>query len=1180
MLLDDTPAGEGVAIPAIMLGEIGADFDLVPGFDKPKLPMAIVAGLADDGSIKVTVTNPLASADALPGSTKINVEVYARPADALDDSQDVLLNAKEATISVSDLKPDKSKSTTVKLAFPADLPEGNYVIVAKIDTGDVVAENDENNNELVLEDVTITVADPFVDLEAAIGAKIKLPQEQIISGDGDKLKVPVEILNRGNVATANGQTVAVTLTAVPDGGGDEIELETFTVKISNLKPGKTKKATLTVQLPPGVEAGMYRIRADIDSGDEVDESDEMNNAALTGQIDVALGVVDLRGEVSGKSKLPTAVVNDAGTEIDLKVDIFNDGNVDVPKGQEISIEVYARPVGGGPDVLLKTFDEVSISGLKAGKSKSVTLKDLVFPEDELGEYDLVAIIDSNDDLNESDEDNNEAVSDAFDAITVAEPFVDLSVEIGDKLAMAEQVTSGDGTKFKVPIEITNLGNVAAESGQMVDIIIQAVATAGGGGAAEPIDLEATFRESIGKLNPGKTKKVNLAFTLPPGVPDGTYEFRVTVDPAQEIDDPDTDNNVAVTPMTVQVGEGFVDLAGEVDDDFELPQGLIAGEGETFDLPVTLTNLGNVDMPDDTTITITVFARPDAGGDDVLLATFNDIDLGGLEPGDDESLDLDDLTIPEGLSGAYRLVVVIDAGNHLAESDEDNNELVTDPFDVETSMMDLTVAVDGAFNPGAQVAGDGTLIDLPIEITNLGNTAVPGGQTIDVTVVARLVGGGADVELAVFSDLDVGGLEPDDTIDFTLEGLTLPLGLNGTYRLRAVIDSGNDLAEGNENNNHAGSVTFEVQSSYADLTVAADEAFTPPALILAGDGSMFTLPITITNLGNAALAGDQTIDVVVAASPVAGGQPVQLAMFEGLDVGGLGAGADVTFDLEGLSIPAGLIGQYQLMVIVDAGQDVVESDENNNIVLTDADAPIAVVTDLLTLLGFDQVDTAIDFVGTRAGDNIAAGDAAGTIAVLDGGGDDLFEVDLTAEPAVMGDDEGEQTALLLQRGEQDIALDRHLVHINDIRVDVVPDAGLLVAPGATLPLGELVEDESTATMNVQATLNDQDLDFTILNVASQISVELVGYETVELANGLTFDTAKITVTITHVAAGTIDVDGQMVQAAVAVETTITFWADQFGIVQYLLTSQTDIEVDTIGVLSERSEQTMALDVDFM
>ena len=81
--------------------------------------------------------------------------------------------------------------------------------------------------------------------------------------------------------------------------------------------------------------------------------------------------IDLTGEINSNVNLPAQVVAGDNTKIPLPLEVTNNGSRTVPNGTNISVHVVARPIGGGDDVDVATFDDLPIGGLTARTNNSV-----------------------------------------------------------------------------------------------------------------------------------------------------------------------------------------------------------------------------------------------------------------------------------------------------------------------------------------------------------------------------------------------------------------------------------------------------------------------------------------------------------------------------------------------------------------------------------------------------------------------------------------------------------------------------------------------------------------------------------------------------------------------------------------------------------------------------------------
>jgi PKD repeat protein len=138
---DDQPPADDPEEPSVDL-TAGISFMGMP-------PVVAIAGSGVGISLQLEVTN--AGDAALGSGQSVEVGVYARPADATDDSQDTLLTTLDNQL-IHGLAAGSSKTFSTVVSLPKTLPGGEYVLAARVDTTDAVAESDETNNCGVTDD--------------------------------------------------------------------------------------------------------------------------------------------------------------------------------------------------------------------------------------------------------------------------------------------------------------------------------------------------------------------------------------------------------------------------------------------------------------------------------------------------------------------------------------------------------------------------------------------------------------------------------------------------------------------------------------------------------------------------------------------------------------------------------------------------------------------------------------------------------------------------------------------------------------------------------------------------------------------------------------------------------------------------------------------------------------------
>ena len=522
--------------------------------------------------------------------------------------------------------------------------------------------------------VTITVNAAGADLVPQVDES-RLPVDTV-SGDGTRIRLPVTVANDGDTAIARGQRIELSVWARPVGSDGSQDVLVATVpdqSISNLRPGRAKRITINLQLPAGLATGDYVLVVTVDPANAVPEAvpdGDQNNTAVTSEaaaINVALGEL-LVDAAWGALSTPAAVV--AGTSVSARAQIVftNAGNIASGRAETLPLEILARPVAGGDDVLLADLGPQRMGGLRPGRQKRINARFQVHAATPEGTYRIVARFTAPDGAEQ------EIVTDAL--MTVAAPFVDLLAEIVNPRLPAA-TTSGDGTRITLPAQVTNGGNVPVERNARIEVQVFARPVGGG-----PDVLVATFVEqSVSNLKPGSSKRLNLRFQLPAGLATGNYVLVVEIDTADAVAETGGEaNNTAVTDAgsPIAVTLGTIDLLGAIRPLNEEP-GVQVEVGDTGRITADITNAGNVAVARQQRIDVQLFARPLAGGPDVLIGTLENQSISNLRPDRSKAVSRT-VQIPPALQGgAYELVLIIDSDNDVVESNEANNEALLPGF---------------------------------------------------------------------------------------------------------------------------------------------------------------------------------------------------------------------------------------------------------------------------------------------------------------------------------------------------------------------------------------------------------------------------------------------------------------------------------------------------------------------
>jgi Tol biopolymer transport system component len=257
-------ASQTFAVDTTGGGTGGPGADLTAAFaPKPAAPAAVVGGTK--GLLRVLVTN---AGDTAVAAGAVNILLQAVPTGSTTGAPtDVTTVTRPLR-----LKAGKSRAIPLKFNYPA-LPDGTYNIVATVDSAGAVTESNDSNNSATTA-APVTIAAPFVDLTAEVGAPVRgsLPI-------GRRAIVPVILTNAGNVPGAG--TITIDLFASGDNvlGGDA-PLASVTKKVK-LRNGRPRTIRLGFLVPADLAAGSYFIGTSVDATGVVPpESAAGNNTAI------------------------------------------------------------------------------------------------------------------------------------------------------------------------------------------------------------------------------------------------------------------------------------------------------------------------------------------------------------------------------------------------------------------------------------------------------------------------------------------------------------------------------------------------------------------------------------------------------------------------------------------------------------------------------------------------------------------------------------------------------------------------------------------------------------------------------------------------------------------------------------------------------------------------------------
>lgn len=272
--LNSTPLVNNSTASVAMVTVVQGHVDLQGSLVSETFPPAVVSDTAFSGKLVVRVTNE--GNVSLPSSQKISLQIRAN-----NGSGDIVM-ATVSNISVANLKPDKTKDITININNTGGLPTGTYTIQALI-TPTTALPEDQTGNNLITQTAsgqtfTIVSGASFINLTGVLG-KSTLP---LIKAHDTQIKgnLQVVVTNFGNTTLSGSQKLRLEIFA-----NDTPLMVTPLFGAGGLKPGQTRTFTANINIPAGLDAGSYVLRARIDAEPSVESDLSDNLVSLT-----ALGV--------------------------------------------------------------------------------------------------------------------------------------------------------------------------------------------------------------------------------------------------------------------------------------------------------------------------------------------------------------------------------------------------------------------------------------------------------------------------------------------------------------------------------------------------------------------------------------------------------------------------------------------------------------------------------------------------------------------------------------------------------------------------------------------------------------------------------------------------------------------------------------------------------------------------
>ena len=744
-------------------------------------------GSATNIAFAATVKN---QGGATTGVTSVLRVVFS--ADGNLDASDAIIGQ----LQTGTLAAGASANQTASLKLPTATP-GTYTLFVVADAAAAVAEADENNN-IVSKKIQIgQVANLyFTGFTAA---------QQIVAGQ--TLAVSYAVRNNGDTE-ANDHSDTLYLSKDQTYSADDIVLGTF--KGGKIAVGATQAYNVTAKIPEDTVGGGWALLLVTDSGLEVPETNEADNTS-TRAITI-FGLPDYVGALTSASSAPP---NTTAT-ITVRVDNKGSGNA----GINTVARVYrsANDVVDNGDILLGS---ATIQGINAGQFRTANIS--VNYGSTPGSYKLLTVVDATSVLTELSETNNLSIL-PFKVLSPADLTPSTPTLAATKIAAGDPITvnwtdtnKGDDTPtgFADGVYLSTDGVVSS-----ADVLLGQLTS--------------------GALAGGASANRQFKGTVPTNVATGAYKILVVVDRNAQIAESDENNNLSATDVeiTAPILPDLTATKPEV-----LAANTTINVGVDFNVQVIESNDGIADAGSSQGTwylsTDNVF---NATQDTVLLASPRP----GLAAGKTATATAT-LRLPSATtSGTRYLFYVVDSGNAVKESNENNN--VSSALAINAVARPDLVLQNMVATPN--YGSSGTNVQLTFQVRNAGgansnNFAIRAAVSVD------------DMIIDITKDTLVGqtsnqnGLNAGQTRNVSIS-FTMPTVAAGKQiGVGAMADSGKVITEASETNNTA-IVPFTTLATSGKPNLFFQTASANPNQVAVG--GTFNLTTTWRNLGGQATGG--------------------------------------------------------------------------------------------------------------------------------------------------------------------------------------------------------------------------------------------------------------------------------------------------------------------------------------
>jgi subtilase family serine protease len=791
------------------------------------------------------------------------------------------------------LEPGQSVSRTQVVSIPRSWisPEGTYYIIVVTDATNQHNEGDREDNNTLARALQARLI-PLPDL---IVPSIQAPAAAFF---GQTIEVRWQVRNQGEGATTGTWYDRVLL--AQDAGGQSVVAQISRPNESALGAGEGYNSVANLAIPRGL-VGRYYLIVEADSGRNLSEENESNNRSQAIAIDIA--VPPLPDLVVPQVVAPAQSY--AGQSVRVRWRVENRGTRDIPAGERGFYDALYLST----DTTLDSRDRFVGSryfggNLLSGEGYTVADFPITIPRDlPAGDYYLLVLTDSTNRVYEfvNEVNNVGASATPIQVLAVPPNTIDLQVEA------IEASSSGQaGETISVRWRVVNDGADPAPASWTDAVYLSSSPTFDRNRATRL----ATFVYT-NNLPAGESYERTEIVRLPDCLPAGQYYLFVVTDDANQVveynppADAEANNVSAAVPITTQLQ--VVDLTVSIT---ASPAQAVSGSQISVEWRVQ--NEGNRATPVSAWTDRVRLTRTD-GGTVQVLGEFPR--SGRLLSGESYTRRVT-VQLPAHLAGSYRIVVDTDVNNNVVECGAEGNNSASAPIQLSyPPLPNLQASQVGLDRSSVQVLQP---VRVSWQVANTGQASASGWT--DAIYLSRT----PSLSGAIFLTRvpAAGALAPGQS--YTQQAtVTIPIVSPGDYYVLVMADDTGRVFEGdNEGDNIAYVFPLQVGLPSVDLTVEGVDA---PSEATAGLPAEIVW--TVRNIGNDATYR-AWVDVVILSRDLLL-DPTDLIAGSYRHTAPLGAGESRTVRFI-IRVPAHLTGPYYVFVVSDYGNELSETDENNNV----------------------------------------------------------------------------------------------------------------------------------------------------------------------------------------------------------------------------------------------------------